>query len=164
MRYGSLIVGLMLVGLSCKETVPTNPSSATAVFMSARINDQTWLAGNPIAYLDNRNTNQPVLIIGAREGNGEEVQLFIAHPRTDGYILESNTQSYGRYIPGQSQPGVSYTTRASGAAEGFVSITYYDGKIVSGTFYFIAYNTIGTGTVSITEGLFRNIPVQDFLP
>ncbi|MCS7004161.1 MAG: DUF6252 family protein [Cytophagales bacterium] len=152
---------ICIICVSCRSSQEVSPTQA---FLSAEIDGKLWIPSNPVAYIDKRNPTRQVLVIGAREGNGEEIQLFIFQPKKEDYFLDSFSASYARYIPGQSQPNAVYSTLSSGTTEGLIRITYYDEKYVSGTFYFIAYNPLDATWVHVLEGTFKNISVANFVP
>ena len=70
------------------------------------------------------------------------------------YILNDNPQQNGMY---DNSPQVNDIFKSDATRTGLLNITVLDksNKIISGIFYFQAYNPVQNKTVNITDGQFR---------
>ncbi len=152
-----MLFGAMLVfSTSCKKDETTteedNPPTSQ---MTAKIDGETWTATTTIAQIGNG-----ILNITGLAANGETLTITLIGTEAKTYTLDQlGTEGVAAYIP--SGATNSYTTNGNPNAGGTVIITKINltDSIVSGTFQFVAVETMNIDEKDITEGSFSNIKI-----
>jgi len=149
-----VIISIITISASCKKNTDPDPNS---FYFQCKINGQTYIPG-----LGNGLTCEiladTTLLLGGNIGF-ESVDIGIIKLdkisiTVTTYILNNNLQQNGFY---DNSPLVNDIYKTDSTRTGELNITTLDkaNKIISGTFYFKAYNSYRNDSVSVTDGKFR---------
>lgn len=148
---GFLVFTVLLI--SCKkDEVKNSTVNQVSTSMYAKIDGTQWQANNTECVL----TKAGIRINGVGQGI-PAISFLITDTLPGTHMLNINTENIGFLVNG----AVQYTTYTDAFAHGsviFSSIDMVD-SLISGSFNFIGHSTFNQTYSSVTEGVFKNLPL-----
>ncbi len=149
-----LLIATVLLSASCHKQDP-NPAQ---YYIRCKIDGQDYLPNNCANCMRGQILGDTTFLMNANAGFESVaigvIKLDKVPIAVTSYILNDNPQQNGVY---DNSPQVNDIFKTDATRTGLLNITTLDkpNKIVSGTFYFQAYNPVQNKTVNITNGEFR---------
>ncbi|MGB0521491.1 MAG: DUF6252 family protein [Flammeovirgaceae bacterium] len=156
------LVSCESITVSVPEEVmnPTNPGSgggATGGIMTAVIDGEAWQATNVTASISRGVMNVSGIVVST----GEAIAISMLAEQEGTYDLSQNSTNAAAYVRATGE--ISHTSNATTSVGGTIQVSTINltDSIMSGTFSFTAFRFTDNSTVTITEGVFTNVPIMD---
>ena len=147
------IIALITIAASCKKTPDPSPDD---FYFKCKINGQIYIPNTCANCITCTIYKDTTFLLGGNAGYEAIAIGVINKPEIiqKTYILNSNIANGGTY-KNSTTTNDRFDTDATRTGQLVITLIDKSNRIVTGTFYFQAYNPIQNKTVNVTEGEFR---------